>query len=74
MLVPLPLPNEQEYQELCQRSDEGTITEAERKRLLALIEERDLRNAKRLEILGELARLRGVTLREIMVEFDIRPR
>jgi hypothetical protein len=62
-----------EYLSLCRLSDEGTITEADRKRLLVLIEQRDLQNAERLEVLGELARLRGITLREIMVQLGIQP-
>jgi hypothetical protein len=61
-----------EYQKLCRRSDAGTITEMERERLLALIEQRDLQNAERLETLGELAQLRGMTLREVMAQLDIR--
>src|ERR1043166_1960511 len=32
----------QEYRALCQRSDEGTLTEDERTRLLFLLEQRDL--------------------------------
>lgn len=63
----------EEYLALCQRSDNGTITNAERERLFALIEQRDLQNAERLETLGELARLRGVTLREVMAELGIHP-
>ena len=63
----------QEYLALCQRSDEGTLTEDDRARLLFLLEQRDLQNAERLETLGELARLRGVTLREMMAQLDIHP-
>lgn len=58
---------------LCQRSDDGMITEKERERLLELIEERDLQNAERLKVLIELAKERGITLREIMAELGIRP-
>lgn len=63
----------QEYRALCQQSDANTITETDRERLFALIEQRDLQNAERLETLGELARLRGVTLREVMAQLGIRP-
>lgn len=65
--------NTQEYRMLCQRSDDGMITEKERERLLELIEERDLQNAERLKVLIELAKERGITLREIMAELGIRP-
>lgn len=63
----------QEYRELCRRSDEGTLTQEEREHLLALIEQRDLQNADRLEILGALARLRGVSLRAVMEQLGIQP-
>ena len=63
----------QEYRTLCQRSDDGTLTEAERTRLLNLLEERDLQNAERLETLGELAQFRGVTLRKVMAQLGIQP-
>ena len=62
-----------EYQQLCQRSDDRTLTEPERARLLMLLEERDLQNAVRLEALGELARLRGVSLRALMAGLGIGP-
>ena len=68
-----PSEQTQEYQTLAQRSDEGTLTEGERARLLFLLEQRDLQNAERLETLGELARLRGMTLREVMAQLGIRP-
>jgi hypothetical protein len=68
-----PLEQTQEYLALCRRSDESTITDAERERLLALIEQRDLQNEERLKTLGELARLRGVTLREVMAQLGIHP-
>jgi hypothetical protein len=63
----------QEYQNLCAKSDAGKITEAERERLLLLIEQRDYQNAERLTIVAELAKLHGVTLREMMAQLGIRP-
>lgn len=68
-----PSEQTQEYQALCQRSDDGTITETERERLLFLIEQRDLQNAERLKTLAELAHLRGATLRDLMAQLEIRP-
>lgn len=62
-----------EYKTLCHQSDAGTLAEADRERLLALIEQRDEHNAERLRIVAELAALRGVSLREMMAELEIRP-
>lgn len=62
-----------EYRNLCEKSDCGTITEPERNRLLTLIEARDQENAERLEIVADLAALRGLSLREMMRQLGIRP-
>lgn len=61
------------YQDLCRRSDAKTLTEAERTRLLALIQQRDEQNAERLPIAAELAKRHGISLREMMAEFGIKP-
>ena len=68
-----PLEQTQEYQSLCRQSDAGALTEPDRERLLMLIEQRDQQNAERLQIVAELARLRGVPLRQMMLELGIRP-
>ena len=62
-----------EYQTLCKRSDAGSLTTADHERLLSLIEQRDHQNAERLEIVAELAQLRGIPLREMMADLGIRP-
>ena len=62
-----------EYRTLRDASDAGTLTESDRERFLALLEERDHRNAERLEIVAELAELRGVPLREMMATLGIKP-
>jgi hypothetical protein len=62
-----------EYRMLRDKSDLGTLTEQERERFFSLMEQRDFQNAERLEIIAELARLRGVTLREMMSTLGIRP-
>lgn len=62
-----------EYRTLCEKSDAGTLTEAEQQRFLALLEERDNQNAERLAIVAELAHLRGISLREMMAQLGIRP-
>ena len=68
-----PTEQTQEYQTLCIKSDSGTITETERERLLLLIEQRDHQNAERLTIVAELAKLHGVSLRDMMSQLGIRP-
>ncbi len=62
-----------EFRALRERSDAGTLTEADRERFLVLIEERELQNAKRLRIIGKLAQLRGVSFRDMMARLEIRP-
>ena len=68
-----PFDQTREYQDLCRRSDTKSLTESERERLLVLVEPRDEQNADRLTIAAELANLRGLSLREVMVELGIRP-
>lgn len=62
-----------EYRAFCEKSDNGTLTESEREQFLALLEQQDLQNAERLEIIAELALLRGVSLREMMALLEVRP-
>jgi hypothetical protein len=62
-----------EYRDLCAKSDAETLTEIERERFLALLEQRDHQNADRLDIVAELAQLRGVSLRDMMAALGIRP-
>jgi hypothetical protein len=62
-----------EYHALCDKSDAGTLTDAERERFLALLEQRDHQNAERLEIVADLAQLRGVPFREMAAQLGMRP-
>lgn len=62
-----------EYHALCAKSDAGTLIETERQQFLTLLEQRDHQNAERLELVAELAQLRGVSLREMMAQLGIRP-
>jgi len=62
-----------EYHTLCEKSDNDTLTGAEREQFLAMLEQRDHQNAERLEIVAELAQLRGTSLREMMASLGIRP-
>ena len=63
----------EEYHMLCQRSDQGLLTDTQRQRFLELLEQRDLQNAERLEALAELSRLRSVPLRALMADLKIQP-
>jgi hypothetical protein len=49
-----------------------TLTDEEYEELLALVDEIELRDAKRVEYLAELAQLRNVSLRALMQQLDIR--
>ena len=62
-----------EYLSLCEKSDSETLSETERERLLNLIEIRDHQNAMRLTLVAELAEMRGVSVREMMTQLEIRP-
>ena len=62
-----------DYRTLADASDAGTLTEPDRARLLLLLEQRDHQNAERLQIVAELAELRGVSLREMMATLGIQP-
>jgi hypothetical protein len=62
-----------EYHDLCRKSDDGTLTPDERERFLEVLEQRDLRNAERLEIVARLSQSRGVPFREVMAQLEIRP-
>ena len=62
-----------ELHRLLRRQKRGTLTEPERKHLLNLIATREQHAAQRLEDLGALARLRGMSVRELMNQLGIRP-
>lgn len=59
------------YDELYDKFKQEKITSKEYKQLLKLNEEFELLNAKRLRYLGELARMRGQTLRSVIKELEI---
>lgn len=51
----------------------GTLTAKEHQELLSLTDQLENAEAKRVEALGELARLRGVSLTTLMHDLGIRP-
>jgi len=62
-----------ELHRLLRRSRAGRLTEQERARLSALLDEREERAARRLQDLAQLARLRATPVRRLMDQLGIRP-
>jgi hypothetical protein len=54
------------YHALKAKRDANTLTEEEHAELLGLVNEIEVWNARRLQFVGELARLRGVSLRDLV--------
>ena len=61
--------DQQRYDELYEKLADDEISESEHKELLQLTDKREEMDAKRLEYLSRLAKLRGVSLDEIIEEF-----
>ncbi len=61
------------YQALKQKRDAETLTEAEHAELLDLVGEVEGWNVRRLELAGELAKQRGVPLRDLARELGLGP-
>lgn len=70
---PLPVDIQQRYDELRTKLLHETIAPAEYQELLNLIDEVELAGANRLEALLDLARLRHLSLNEVMDQLGIRP-
>ncbi|MFO0760863.1 MAG: hypothetical protein U0359_30580 [Byssovorax sp.] len=70
----LPPEVAERYAMLIDRRDEGTLTPEEHAELLRIGDEVELRDARRAEHLVELARVRGVSLDELMETLGIRAR
>lgn len=68
-----PASSQQRYDELSAKLRAGTITITEHQELLALIDQSEMFAANRLEKLLELARLRQLTLPELMNQLGIQP-
>ena len=64
--APKSLGERRRYQRLRRKNQTEEITEAEREQLFAIIDADELRAAERLTYLGELAKLRGVHLLEVI--------
>lgn len=62
-----------EYRRLVARRDREEITPEELDTLIAITDKIEIANAERIRHLAELAKLRGVSLSEIMHELGIQP-
>ncbi|MFZ4662557.1 MAG: STAS/SEC14 domain-containing protein [Caldilineaceae bacterium] len=69
----LPAETQQRFDLLTAKRRAETLTDEEYEELLELVDEIELRDAKRVEYLAELAQLRSVSLRTLMQQLDIRP-
>lgn len=58
---------------LLRKRKAGTLSEAEQRQLQTLLDEREQRGAQRLEDLTRLARLRRVSVRQLMEQLGIHP-
>ncbi len=63
----------QRYNELYDKFKQEKITPKEHKELLKLSNEFEILNAKRLEYLGELAQMRGQSLKDVIKDLGMKP-
>jgi hypothetical protein len=66
----------EEFHTLCRRydADKLSLTETERTRYRELVRQREKQNAVRLRMLGELAKIRGISLDQIIADLDLEPK
>jgi hypothetical protein len=69
----IPSAVRQRCAELTQRARGGTITPAEQDELNDLVDQIELLNAERIRLLMDLARLRNVSLQDLMADLEIGP-
>jgi hypothetical protein len=69
----LPEPTWERYYDLKAKRDAETLTAEEHRELIALVNEIETWNARRLELVGELARLRGVSLSNLVEQLGLYP-
>lgn len=67
----LPAEQRKQFLELSEKNRKATITPEEQSEFLMLIDEVENLDARRVQALGELALLRGVSLPEIMKQLGI---
>lgn len=59
------------YSELIEKRDSETLSEGDYQELLNLTDQVELRQAERIEALGQLAQLRGETVQKLMKSLEI---
>jgi len=69
----LPLDVQRRFDELVAKRQAETLMPAEHRELLALIEQVEKSDVRRVQHLAELARLRGISLTTLMDELSIHP-
>lgn len=62
------------YRALIEKRRAGTLTAAEQQTLISISDQIEAANARRIEWLAQLARLRGTSLRQVMQDLGIQPR
>ena len=69
----LPEQVQARYDELIEKRWDETLTPDEHRELLELTEAIEIANAKRIEVLAHLARLRQISLPDLMDEWGLKP-
>ncbi len=69
----LPPEIQRRFDELNEKRQAETLTPSEHEELLNLVEQIERTNAKRFGYMAELARMRGISLTELMTESDYFP-
>jgi hypothetical protein len=70
---PMPLDRRQRYHKLIAKRRAGSLTDSEYEELLQLTDEAENADAERMRCLVELARIREITLDELMIQMGIQP-
>jgi hypothetical protein len=70
----VPLYLRKRWQELIQAQQEHLLIESEKEELTNLVNDIEEREGKRLMLLSELAKLRGVTILQLVETLGLRPR
>ncbi len=70
----LPLDEQRRYDELKQKLEDETLTQAEHTELMRFVEQYQDLSAERMEAVLELATLRGLTPQEMLKQLGVDPR
>ncbi len=67
-----PPEKRQRFNHLNEKFQQENLTPKEHKELLKLSNEFEILNAKKMEYLGEIAKMRGQSLRKVVKEFEVK--